>query len=580
MDCLDHKYIYEPLDEQKDEIRLLRLLPGEPEDAISIEIYHTQLGSPVAQTVTRMDLDKIQQALPPHWRVYETLRGQAIFWTSSGETTWQCPLPNFDLVKSESDEVDIVEEQYEALSYTWGDMKSQRPVRVISPTSDGCGKTLFVTENLVTALVHLRYSHEARTLWCDAICINQEDEIEKSYQVMRMSRIYSQASRVIAWLGPEEADTKEAFTTLEYLAKQAVLTTDDWVFASPDAEQPTWHRPETKLPYSVETWYAIRRLLQRPWFDRLWVVQEINLGNRESILQCGKSELSWVHFRNAFIVLFQKTERLDETLGRWFDRAKTLNFSWEAVTFDSLFALNYYRRCSKPRDRIYALLGMASPGFRNEIRPTYDCDEIEASKAAFLSYLKYFRRWGIFGAETNQNSHQLGAPTWVPNLDGGSMRSRSPWPFTAGHSAIDFSYISPNTLQVFGRKCAMINSAKPHFERYSDFVDTLRSWTPKGLHTATYPTRETLLNAYAITLYQQEFQERFVDWSSFPKFEDWKSSREFARLVGTEANEEDKLSLSFIGNMYETHLGLSAFLSTAEGYIGLGPPGTCVGQYI
>ena len=36
--------------------------------------------------------------------------------------------------------------------------------------------------------------------WVDAICINQEDIKEKTYQVCLMGQIYSDASLVISWV--------------------------------------------------------------------------------------------------------------------------------------------------------------------------------------------------------------------------------------------------------------------------------------------------------------------------------------------------------------------------------------------
>ena len=44
----------------------------------------------------------------------------------------------------------------------------------------------------------------------DAICINQEDKIEKGMQVRYMSEIYSKASHVIVWLGEAENDSDRA----------------------------------------------------------------------------------------------------------------------------------------------------------------------------------------------------------------------------------------------------------------------------------------------------------------------------------------------------------------------------------
>lgn len=83
---------------------------------------------------------------------------------------------------------------YEALSYCWGDSNDTRLVYCE-------GMSLQITYSLFTALKHLRQSGEERVIWADAVCINQNDIAEKSAQVQLMSRIYSQPSRVLIWLG-------------------------------------------------------------------------------------------------------------------------------------------------------------------------------------------------------------------------------------------------------------------------------------------------------------------------------------------------------------------------------------------
>ena len=85
--------------------------------------------------------------------------------------------------------------QYHALSYCWGDPTVIAPILVN-------GLTMEVTTNLEAALRELR-SQKVKTIWVDALCINQQDPTERGLQVMRMGLIYSRAFTVLAWLGPE-----------------------------------------------------------------------------------------------------------------------------------------------------------------------------------------------------------------------------------------------------------------------------------------------------------------------------------------------------------------------------------------
>ncbi|PMD32080.1 HET-domain-containing protein, partial [Hyaloscypha variabilis F] len=85
---------------------------------------------------------------------------------------------------------------FEALSYVWGRRRQRRAMQL------GSSARMFsATENLIVALRHLRYPDRTRTLWVDALCINQKDEREKSLQVGMMGSIYSHAERVLIWLG-------------------------------------------------------------------------------------------------------------------------------------------------------------------------------------------------------------------------------------------------------------------------------------------------------------------------------------------------------------------------------------------
>jgi hypothetical protein len=67
---------------------------------------------------------------------------------------------------------------YEALSYVWGTPDPSTDI-----TIQCNGETIVVGNNLAGALKRLRLTNSTRTMWVDAICINQVDNEEKSYQV-------------------------------------------------------------------------------------------------------------------------------------------------------------------------------------------------------------------------------------------------------------------------------------------------------------------------------------------------------------------------------------------------------------
>lgn len=89
---------------------------------------------------------------------------------------------------------------YEALSYAWG-----KPA--FTETISLNGQPIHITVNLGVALSHLRLTDKSRTLWVDALCINQADLNERSHQVTLMKEIYEHCSEDLLWLGPNPGET-------------------------------------------------------------------------------------------------------------------------------------------------------------------------------------------------------------------------------------------------------------------------------------------------------------------------------------------------------------------------------------
>lgn len=104
--------------------------------------------------------------------------------------------------------------------------------------------------NLHAALLRLRDRFLERIIWVDAICINQLDLNERSSQVQRMAMIYALANRVIVWLGEAEDNSDQAL---------------EEVHESADGQQ---------AGDDQEIQNAVLKLLQRPWFKRIWVKAE------------------------------------------------------------------------------------------------------------------------------------------------------------------------------------------------------------------------------------------------------------------------------------------------------------------
>jgi hypothetical protein len=93
---------------------------------------------------------------------------------------------------------------YEALSYVWG-----APEGSVPSTCDD--KELLITPNCNNALRHLRLPDQQRTLWVDAICIDQGNSVEslkeRNTQIILMGEVYHTAERTLCWLGKAEPYT-------------------------------------------------------------------------------------------------------------------------------------------------------------------------------------------------------------------------------------------------------------------------------------------------------------------------------------------------------------------------------------
>jgi hypothetical protein len=169
------------------------------------------------------------------------------------DSTIHCRLATFELQSAPT---------YEALSYTWGEAVSTHEIICN-------GSSRQVTSNLHDALQYLRQIDGERIMWIDAVCINQTNPQERTAQVGIMKNIYSNSDHVVIWLGKGTDDDETAFAVLEQYRK---------LFA--EYGQLDIGPMETiayKLPLPAEDskdWTALIKLFQKPWFQRIWVIQE------------------------------------------------------------------------------------------------------------------------------------------------------------------------------------------------------------------------------------------------------------------------------------------------------------------
>jgi hypothetical protein len=161
---------------------------------------------------------------------------------------------------------------YTALSYTWGTTLSSNAVLV-----NNC--QLRITENLEIALRHLRQVDSSTIMWIDALCINQQDISERNHQIQLMSQIYATAKEMVIWLG-QEADGSDSVI-------DAMINGDV--------------QEEDLITFIHRIW----KFLSRPWWTRLWVIQEV-VFSRAANIWCGSSRISFGLFVENFLNLHDR----------------------------------------------------------------------------------------------------------------------------------------------------------------------------------------------------------------------------------------------------------------------------------
>lgn len=182
---------------------------------------------------------------------------------------------------------------YEVIPYVWGDPKQTPQIL--------CNRGLLnVTVSLHGALQWLRRlpMPGGRVLWADAICIDQSNIDERNAQVTMMGSIYKRATGVHVWLGEDtNGDAQPAFEMIEkindYYAQCYRLVNGYACYESPDAP------PSDESLFDILQWKHLHALVRRPWFSRMWTLQEVGLAQTADAYW-GQWSIKFSHIVEAF----------------------------------------------------------------------------------------------------------------------------------------------------------------------------------------------------------------------------------------------------------------------------------------
>ncbi|KAH7378092.1 heterokaryon incompatibility protein-domain-containing protein [Cadophora sp. MPI-SDFR-AT-0126] len=301
---------------------------------------------------------------------------------------------------------------YKALSYEWGPQTDQKPIALN-------GQEFHVGENLWWALWYLRKDGSVSRLWVDALCINQKDESERGHQVSMMGKIFRNA-QVICWLG--KGNDPKHVRAMEYicdLSSWQMLDHDEHQNGSSEGSSAKNHRPSihaadkvstpTPLPTyeslvgmsnqaakskrriqpkagvtsmirdehpytrDVPLFSEMEAICSHSYWRRTWIIQEYVLGKSINI-RLGPLEIRDKYFQDSAEALLLR--RLSDGGVQMLDAFRIFNLREDRLKghhlpLIKLVELSEKSSCQDLRDRIYAMIGLASDCQNDEIVPDY-----------------------------------------------------------------------------------------------------------------------------------------------------------------------------------------------------------------
>lgn len=190
--------------------------------------------------------------------------------------------------------------------------------------------------------------------------------IEKGHQVERMTQIYQKSSVTIIWLG--EDSSGDAIKLFDMIGRVQGILGNPKNIQSPatglnykESEASELH----KQGVLDEVHPITRRLLQRPWFERVWVFQE-SVISAKVVFLLGTYYFPWDQVtRIAFLSLSPQPDRFSQITHKsflLFARMNSFRYAYseeKKIPLGLLMKEGTGAKCTDPRDLVYSLLGMA-----------------------------------------------------------------------------------------------------------------------------------------------------------------------------------------------------------------------------
>ncbi|KAK3350292.1 heterokaryon incompatibility protein-domain-containing protein [Lasiosphaeria hispida] len=469
--------------------------------------------------------------------------------------------------------------EFEALSYTWGSPEELHFVQCD-------GKALKVTKNCKQALQHLRTS-QPRTLWVDAVCIDQSLHQERNQQVTMMQEIYEKATRVVIWLSSPTRDLDVALFAVKLLAD--MLRTEANVQPEHDGcRQLLNHRGMER---------ALTAMADLPWWRRIWVVQEV-YASSNAVVKCGISEVPWVDFEvlGRWAVM-TGVERLPFHIGHVAQRIGVMiSLKGRRSPLPSALAAYENQEATDPRDKIFALQGLLHESSRIRVDYSLTTEDIlmQASRRCLevTNCFDALRPWDFScrdEAEGRTDSLCYSLPSWVRDVSvprvgnmievyadfSASRHSKPLYEFQGRRLVIRCKVF--DTISLCG---AYMSCESPQ-----KFIPAVRMWWAVVFSLRRYPTGERLLDVFRHLLTSMSHhlgRESGGESQAFTRnmFGTWISTIGFEKSPAeAEAAVRRDKKLGLLQDMLNVPIGLRV-CTTAKSYVGAVPPSACSGDLI
>lgn len=490
---------------------------------------------------------------------------------------------------------------FEALSYAWGDPTIKIPIKCD-------GQRLEITSNLCAGLVELRQQDTSRFLWADAICVDQKNLVERGQQVSVMRQIYKSATQVIVWLGQDEyGQAVDAVQFIEHIADVLCKEMPGKARAMSSIDDLYEWTNNDCLVSQNGSWLAVAWYFSRPWFQRLWVFQEVNCGP-DIVVICGSTCTSWdaVGLTATYIKRWQSLRdviaHVDNTF--WYN-AYIMRSRHQQSTISAASMLSQGQNfvTTDPLDRIYALLGtLPLRSWENDLKPDY-------TRSRRSLYLEVARRCllndkdGFFLSHVQHNDGVdiENFPSWVPQWDQQRIRvpiaiPKANWAtcatsqFSAAIEGDDHS-----TLKLRGLFFDTIMSKfdidpDQLFNSETESSDQehplLTLWRTQRTPSNMYLSKETVIEAFAATFalgYRITFASHYWD-RLIPDFLAYMSrltKSSLQQFPDLQLNTDDPSGdwKNYI-NVAHSMSYRRCFFVTSKGYMGLGPNAMQIGDIV